>query len=222
MSRVGGTKKALVKGGRNKRAAEKLKGESLRAAYEQLLEENRADAGPKSLDAVAQSPLAARKKGGGNNDEEATVPTRGELPVEVGESGEEMASEELEREDAKGSEEKPKGTILGGNKIEVDYGKKKEEVDCKNLKVHLGKALGRQPTEEEVLVCLKLSQAELGKICEELGETMKRLLVKSRFNDAAAEEVRAMPLGGKTISSAAVVVVMLEALNSSTEWANQG
>ena len=74
----------------------------MRAAYEQLLEENRADAGPKSLDAVAQSPLAARKKGGGNGDEEATAPTRSELPVEVGESGEEIASEELEREDAKG------------------------------------------------------------------------------------------------------------------------
>jgi len=175
----------------------------LRAAYEQLLEENHADAEQKSLEAVAKSPLAARKKGGGNGDEGATVPTRNELPVEVGESGEDMASEELEREDAKGSEEMPKGTMRGGSKIEVDYGKKKEKVDCKNLKVHLGKVLGRQPTEEEKLVCLKLSQAKLGKIGEEPGETMNGRLVESRFNDAAAEEVRAMLLEGKTISSAA-------------------
>jgi len=181
----------------------------LRAAYEQLLEENHADAEQKSLDAVAKSPLAARKKGGGNGDEGATVPTRNELPVEVGESGEDMASEELEREDAKGSEEMPKGTMRGGSKIEVDYGKKKGKVDCKNLKVHLGKVLGRQPTEEEMLVCLKLSQAELGKIGEELGETMNGRLVESRFNDAAAEEVRAMLLEGKTISSAAEIDMWL-------------
>jgi len=129
-------RKALVEeGGWNESAAEKLKGESLRAAYDQLLTES---AGPESLEAIAQSPLAARKKGGGKGGEENTVPTRSELSVEGGEDEEEMAKEE----DAKGSEEKPKGTTLGGNKIVVDYGKKKEKVDCKNLKVQLGKCWG--------------------------------------------------------------------------------
>jgi len=202
-------KKALVEeGGWNESAAEKLKGESLRAAYKQLLTEN---AGPKSLEAIAQSPLAKRKKGEGKDGEENTVPTRSELSVEGGEDEEEMANEE----DAKGSEEKPKGTTLGGNKIEVGYGKKKEKVDCKNLKVQLGKVLGRQPTEEEVLVCLKLSTTDLSRIGEEQGETMNGLLVESGYNDAAADEVRAMLLEGKTVSSAAVVVVTLAALNCS-------